>query len=227
MPMDSKLIAQDKKPALKILEECSVDDWKQREVFWIEFYRTEGCELTNCKEGGNGSSPTAESRLKMSVAKKGRTPHNKGKCHTDDTKAKQRESALLRWQKMPADERNQYMSRISAIQADMSRGKPGRKKSEEEKAKISAALLGNNYTRGYKASDETKAKLSQARMGHSVSEETRQKISKSNSGKIRTPEMIERLSLSHKGQLPTEATKIKRLNTRERNKAAKLINDKE
>ena len=42
------------KPDLEILEETSVDEWKEREKYWIRMYRKAGFKLTNCTDGGDG-----------------------------------------------------------------------------------------------------------------------------------------------------------------------------
>ena len=49
--------------------------------------------------------------------------------------------------------------------------------SEEARVKISVAQIGNTKTLGKKYQEETKAKMSAAKMGHAVSEETRAKLS--------------------------------------------------
>jgi hypothetical protein len=42
------------------------------EKFWINYFRMNGNRLTNCTDGGEGvSAPSAETRLKMSNARKG------------------------------------------------------------------------------------------------------------------------------------------------------------
>jgi hypothetical protein len=48
-------------------------DWKGREDFWINFFRGSGSDLLNMISGGGGSHDfSAEARLKMSLAKKGK-----------------------------------------------------------------------------------------------------------------------------------------------------------
>jgi hypothetical protein len=73
--------------------------------------------------------------------------------------------------------------------------------SEESKQKMSQAKLGK------KASEETKRKMSEAHMGHEVSQETRDKIRKANSGenshmygKSHTEETKRKLSEANKGK---------------------------
>lgn len=73
----------------------------------------------------------------------------------------------------------------------------------ETRAKMSQARIGRVH------SAESRAKMSQAKMGHTVSDETRAKISKSKTGKVTrnlgkkfSPERRASLSASHKGQIP-------------------------
>lgn len=94
----------------------------------------------------------------------------------------------------------------------------GNAHTEETRARISAALRGNNHSRGRKASEETKAKLRVAstgnsrRLGKFVSAETKEKLRKAALGntnwlgKRHTAESNEKNRLSHlkKNQLRRE-----------------------
>ena len=40
-----------KKPIIELIEICNKDNWKEREIYWINQYSN----LTNIKEGGNGA----------------------------------------------------------------------------------------------------------------------------------------------------------------------------
>lgn len=59
----------------------------------------------------------------------------------------------------------------------------GTKMSEEQKAKISKALLGNKNTLGRTHSEATKQKMRVAKLGRKVSEETRQKMRDAQTGR--------------------------------------------
>lgn len=37
-----------------IIECCSIESWKDREVYWISYYKNNGYDLTNYKKGGDG-----------------------------------------------------------------------------------------------------------------------------------------------------------------------------
>jgi len=163
------------KPTLKVLEECTVENWKEREVFWIEHFRNEGFDLTNCKEGGVGSNPTLETRLKMRLARLGVSPHNKGSKTPDDVRAKLSLAANARVARDPQFYRDR-MDRAREAYVQKHKGKPGRRKTTDEIEKIRTSLVGNTRTAGFRFSDEQRKKMSEARKGRIVSEETRQKI---------------------------------------------------
>lgn len=79
----------------------------------------------------------------------------------------------------------------------------GKKLSSEHRAKVSASLIGNKRTLGYKASPETRAKMSATRRGKlrgQMSAETRLKISIAKIGKIRSAESRAKQSLSTRGK---------------------------
>lgn len=47
------LAARDAEPRMTVLEWCPVEDWEQRERFYIKLLRKNGARLTNIAEGGN------------------------------------------------------------------------------------------------------------------------------------------------------------------------------
>ena len=53
----------------------------------------------------------------------------------------------------------------------------GLKRSDEAKARMSAAQKGHAGNKGFKCSEETKARMSAAQKGHAMSDETKKKIS--------------------------------------------------
>jgi group I intron endonuclease len=116
-----------------------------------------------------GWCPSEETRAKMAASKIGNKSHF-GHPHSVETKAQL--SAIC---SNPSDETRVRMS-LSHI---------GKKITEETKAKIGAASLGNKYALGCKGilgqklSAETKAKISLALTGQKLSAETKKKISES------------------------------------------------
>ncbi len=68
------LLAKNEVPIIDILEEVSIDDWKNSEIYWIEQFRQWGFNLTNLTnggQGGNGYKHTLDSKQKMRKSKLG------------------------------------------------------------------------------------------------------------------------------------------------------------
>ena len=85
----AKLSREGSRPIVVPLEECSEEIWQERERYWIAFLRKNGADLVNGTEGGEGNiNPSPEVRAKMSQAKKGKPPPNKGKQHSAETRAR-------------------------------------------------------------------------------------------------------------------------------------------
>jgi group I intron endonuclease len=132
------LLRADLRPALEILEQCPLSDWRARECYWIEHLRAQGCRLTNAKEGGAGYDPTPETRAKMSVAAKKRGAPNKGKRTSDEVRAKQSEAAKRRWARTTEEERREY--------ARMRANRPRKPISEETRERMREGARKRVYT---------------------------------------------------------------------------------
>lgn len=67
------LLAKNEVPIIDILEEVSIDDWKDSEIYWIEQFRQWGFKLTNISIGGsnNNYKRTIETKQKMRKSKLG------------------------------------------------------------------------------------------------------------------------------------------------------------
>jgi len=50
-----KLLKEDLRPILTVLEECDDTNWIERERYWINFYKNQSCKLCNLTEGGEGT----------------------------------------------------------------------------------------------------------------------------------------------------------------------------
>jgi hypothetical protein len=107
------LINKNKKPIIEIIEVVDKDNWREREIFWILFYKNIGCKLTNLTNGGDGHNGivfsddwkrihsermkgnkygvgfkwTNEQRIKMMASRKSRKGIA-GKPHSEETKLK-------------------------------------------------------------------------------------------------------------------------------------------
>jgi predicted DNA-binding protein YlxM (UPF0122 family) len=68
------LLNKGERPIIEIIDIVPENEWKFWEVYWIEQFKQWGFKLTNQTEGGqggNGYKHSEESKLKMSISKKG------------------------------------------------------------------------------------------------------------------------------------------------------------
>jgi hypothetical protein len=182
----ASLINKGMLPHIKPLEICTLDNWKERECYWIEHYRTIGADLTNHKDGGDGCNPNDITRQRMSAARKGKTPHNKGKCTSIEIRKKQSLSAKNRFARMTPDEIRVYVEPLLNHPPHIT----GHAQTKETRNKISQSLIGNKRSLGYRFTQEQRDNLSRSLKGHITSEETKQKIGMAN--KLRAQEKHER-----------------------------------
>ena len=129
----SKLQRQGMIPSMQIIQEVPEAFGAQSEIYWIAYFRSVGCQLTNSTDGGEGNlgwCPSEETRSKISIS-------------------------LKRYY----DENPEVRTRIG----DRRRGKPGKcnmssemlqrfiekakqPKSAETRAKMSAAKMGRKHS---------------------------------------------------------------------------------
>lgn len=102
----NKLISKGLKPELRILEEVSVTEWQEKEIYWIAHYReVSGTKLTNLTNGGDGLGHgfkfSKETRARMSKAGKirwaGLAPEERKRLTRNWTPTKEQ---LSNWSKM-------------------------------------------------------------------------------------------------------------------------------
>ena len=80
------------KPVFKIVEIVNKNNWQEREIFWINFYRTQNklCNHTNGGEGCHGRKMSEELKKKISKTHKGKKKNYKCvggvKVHKEETK---------------------------------------------------------------------------------------------------------------------------------------------
>lgn len=129
------------KPVLKILEKVEIEIVREREIYWISYYKGLGYDLVNATSGGDGvPNPDALTRSKMAEKAKG-NQNMLGKHHSEESREK--------------------MSKNMA-------GKPspmkGKMLSEEAKQKLRDANIGKKW------SEESKKKLSDTTKGRPLPE---------------------------------------------------------
>lgn len=79
------LLQRGVKPSMQIIEECTEDNWIEREQYWIKQFDN----LTNLTDGGEGLQnyrPSEKTRQLMSLKKQGVNNNFYGKTHSDETK---------------------------------------------------------------------------------------------------------------------------------------------
>ena len=163
----------------------------------------------NLTEGGEGGIPGLETRLKISIAKKGRPVHSPearlqmslsrrgekhsfyGKHHSEETRKKISISCTGR----PGPNKGRPVSeetrrKISAAnQGKHTHSEEQKQKWSEERKGAKHPLYGTKRINSL----ESRLKMSQSRTGKRHSPESRLKISRSLTGKRRSPETIEKM----------------------------------
>jgi len=125
---------------LEVIELCSEEILNEREIYWINLFKSTNNKFGyNKVGGGNGGRLNPESIAKM-------TASMRGKKQTQDNKDKIRRAIL-------------GIPRSQEVKDKISKSKTGEIKSADHKKKISKTL------KGRKMSSETKLKMSKARKG--------------------------------------------------------------
>lgn len=191
------------KPIIEAVEKCTDNDWQEREIYWIQYYKDLNCKLTNSHEGGmGGHNPSAETRAKLSAAAKGRIVSEETKIKMRKPKSEEHKAKLIAAQ----------IGRVCTQETreKIGKGNRGKTLSEETREKIAKASLGRLHTK------ETKLKMSQvqkgeknAMYGKTHSEETKQKLSIISSNRRHTEETKLKIAQGNKGKIVTEETRIK------------------
>jgi len=131
-----------------------------------------------------------------------------GYKHTEQYKKEQSIRTAKRMESAEAREilRQANIGKKQSDEVNKKKGRPGfapmlgKKHSDEARAKISKALIGNTYTKGIKISEERKRHLSIVQMGRYVSPEAREKIRLARLGSKATPEARKNMSIAAKAR---------------------------
>lgn len=173
----------------RILEECSEDDWIEKEKHHIDKWRRRtGARFLNITEGGEGTSGwhhTREARQKISEASRERW----GKLSIEERRA-HLAAVHGKWRALPLEVRIEHGRRYGRMAWE------GLTPIEQEIVK--ACLL--SYRAGVPLSKDHRSKLSAALKGREFSEEHRMKISEAHKGKTLTKEHREKLSKAKLGK---------------------------
>lgn len=209
------LLKEGIEPKCLIIEKANESNYKEREKFWIKFYKDSGAALTNNTGGGEGGcgrklseeakqnlrkvhlgmKHTQESKNKMSSSQKGHT-RNRGRIHT------------------PEARKNMFVPPPYAV---------GHKVSTETRKKIGAKSKGNRHCAGRVYSQEQKDRIRNSNLGQKRSEETRQKNRIASTGRRHTEDTKNKISNSLKGIPQPKETVEKRIVSRKNNKEIKAL----
>ena len=175
----------------------SEEEMNSDEQYYIEVFDTLYPNGYNLTKGGDGWSGgpceemrrklsevhkniSDETRRKMSLSNKGRTPYNKGKHLSEEHKKK------------------------------IGEANKGKTLSEEARKKISESNSGEkHHFFGKHHTEETKKKLSDSHKGKTLSDETKNKIGEKSKGRNHTEESKKKISTANKGKNRSEETKQK------------------
>jgi len=181
-----------------ILEKCSEELLLIKEDLWMDYYKSRNKRCGYNLKTAERQTPSEETRRKMSEAKRGYIPWNKGKTNIYSEEIRRKIGDASRGRKLSKETKRK-----------ISESNKGRIFSEEAKRKISEANRGNQNMMGHKHSEEAKRKISEANRGRKFSEEHRRKISEANKGKVRSEETKRKISVTSKGRKHSEETKVK------------------
>lgn len=134
------LLTENKTPEIALLEDFPNDVSKQElddaEIYWIEQFKSLGCELTNCTKGGDGITGmklSDEHKAKLSVAQMGR-------IYSDAARANMSKAQKLA-QNMPEVKKKQSAaSKLAQNRPETKAKRSATWNRQEVKAKLSVAL---------------------------------------------------------------------------------------
>ena len=179
------------------------------EIESIEKFNTIAPHGYNLTYGGEGGTPSEETRRKMSEAQKGEKNPMYGKSPSEETIRKRSEA--LTGKKRTSETRKKLSEaqkgKTHSLEArrKMSKTRKGKKHGplpKETRRKISEAQKGKKISleTRQKISETCKANPNRAFLGKNHSLETRKKLSEMNKGKKLTPETRRKLSEANKGR---------------------------
>ena len=176
------------------LTQAQVDRWEIDLIDLIGRFDLGKGPLLNRADGGQGiNNPSAETRRKLSEAKRGNI-NSKGKSPSAETRRKMSEAQKGRTFSAEHKKKLSEAKKSNASRKD-------EKQSEETRRKLSEAMRGNTYRKGKKQSEETRRKISDARKGRVHSAETRRKMSEAQKGKKKSEATRRKISEALKGNV--------------------------
>jgi hypothetical protein len=108
-----KLVRLGFKPTIVQLCLVKGESWSEVEVYWIAYFKTIGCPLTNATEGGQGHKITQEIKDKISLAQKGKPKKNPNPRLSSSHKNKIRQATSNSWKDpVEVEKKKQGMRKI-------------------------------------------------------------------------------------------------------------------
>ena len=165
----------------EILEaDIPADALSEREIYWIQHFNSVSPNGYNLTHGGEGGTPSLETRYKISEAHKSKiiseatrrklSESLKGKPKSAEHRRKISEANLGKWQPDSAVRRTAEANRGKPLSAEhrrkLSEANKGKSPSAETRRKISKALKGRSpWNKGKPHSAETRRKISEIKKG--------------------------------------------------------------
>jgi hypothetical protein len=175
---------QNLKPILNIIDEVLFEEWEFWERFYIELYKGWNCRLTNGDNGGWGPGKfSEETKLKMSLAKKGKPSLRKGTTCSQETCLQMSSSRKGKtYEEIYGEDANMMKEKRSLIRKDKSYEEIyGEDRAKDIRNKQSLAIHPGHvsWNKGLTYSQESKDKMSlaaQLRMTEDNKEQIRKTV---------------------------------------------------
>lgn len=177
-----------------LIDELSINDANDWEKFYIFIFNSIAPNGYNLRSGGDNSTHSEYSKLKMSIAQK-------GKVISEETREKIRKTLVGKNTRINPPRIKMTEERRKIISEQLSERNRTRIVTKETREKIGAS------SKGRIPNEETKKKISESLKGKEFSLETRKKIS--DAKKNQTEETRRKISESHKGKKVSDETKEK------------------
>lgn len=170
----AELSALGLEPVIGVIEKCALTEWRQREIFWIAYYRADpSADLLNICDGGDGLEEHCEAvRVRIGNA-------SRGLKRSPEVRARMSEAQRV-WKRRPMSESHKRKVSLAL------RGKP---KTAVHRLAVIAAITGKKKSPAVCAkmsettrrcmTPEVRAKISASLTGKRLSLECRLKISRS------------------------------------------------
>lgn len=162
------------------------------EQFYLDQYRDIGCKILNLREAGSQGKPSEETRLKQSIARKGKPSPRKGSQHSEESIRKIKEKrSLQKYAGRPPIGNIPWNKGVNTGHQPWNTGLSGVfSHSEETRIKMKQSHIGKH---SHKNIDPEKLKKFReasrmANIGRKQSPESLEKRSKSMLGKMHSPE---------------------------------------